>query len=212
VARLDALRKTYHDLKKAARKEGVSFQEWCKPHEQGTFLPDESTALGPGEDAEDASDSEDSDDDDQMPEPVSPITAPSSKRRTGTHTLQDCRIRAGVARVIKRPEKPAEKGEKPILPGRRAGRIGKKVIVSSEGSEEVPLQVNRGKGRPEMAGKPLPFTAVLGLKPQKPALTAIRALRRKCVCWGVRMKKKSSSRGRIFRPTRTNKRLPFLSE
>jgi hypothetical protein len=27
VAGLDALRKTYHDLKKAARKEGVSFQE-----------------------------------------------------------------------------------------------------------------------------------------------------------------------------------------
>jgi hypothetical protein len=45
VAGLDALRKTYHDLKKAARKEGVSFQEWCKPHEQATFLLGESTAL-----------------------------------------------------------------------------------------------------------------------------------------------------------------------
>jgi hypothetical protein len=122
VAGLDALRKTYHDLKKAAQKEGVSFQEWYKPHEQATFLPDESTAPRPGEDAEDASESEDSDDDDEMPEPVSPITAPSSKRRTGTHTLQDCRMSAGVARVIKGPEnKPAEKEEKPILPWRRAG-------------------------------------------------------------------------------------------
>jgi hypothetical protein len=36
--------------------------------------------------------------------------------------------------------------------------------VSSEGSEEAPLQVNRGKERPETAGKPLPFTAMLGLK------------------------------------------------
>jgi hypothetical protein len=115
-------------------------------------LPDKSTAPGPGENAEDAFESEDPDDDDQMPEPVSPITAPSPKRRTGTHTLQDCRIRAGVARVIKGPEnKPAEKEEKPFLPGRRAGRIGKKVIVTSEGSEEAPLQVNRGKGRLETA-------------------------------------------------------------
>jgi hypothetical protein len=140
VARLDVLRKPYHDLKKAARKEGVSFQSWCKPHEQGTFLPDEGTALGPGEDAEDASESEDSDDDDQMPKPVSPITAPSSKRRAETRTKQDCRMRAGVARVIKgTEEKPAaEEGEAPILPGRRAGRIGKKVIVSSEESEKVP--------------------------------------------------------------------------
>jgi hypothetical protein len=168
VAGLDALRKTYHDLKKAARKEGVSFEEWCKPHEQGTFLPDESTAAGPGEDAEDASESEDSDDDDQMPEPVSPITAPSSKRQTGTHTLQNCVMRAGVARVKKGPEnKPVEKGEKPISPGSRAGQIGKKVIVRSEESEKVSLQVKRGKGRPETAGKPLPFTAMLGLKNPK---------------------------------------------
>jgi hypothetical protein len=77
-------------------------------------------------------------------------------------------MRAGVARVKKGPEnKPAEKGEKPILPGRRAGRLGKKVIVSSEESEEVPLQVSRGKGRPKTAGKPLPFTAMLGLKNPK---------------------------------------------
>jgi hypothetical protein len=164
VTGLDALRKTYHDLKKAARKEGVPFQSWCKPHEQGTFLPDESTAPGPGEDAEDASESEDSDDDVQMPEPVSPITVPSPNKRTGTRTKQDCRMRAGVARVIKGPEnKPAEKGEEPISPGRRAKRIGKKVMVSSEESEEVPLQMNRGKGRPQKAGKPLPFTAMLGL-------------------------------------------------
>jgi hypothetical protein len=39
--------------------------------------------------------------------------------------------------------------------------------VSSEESEEVPLQVNRGKGRPETAEKPLPFTAMLGLKTPK---------------------------------------------
>jgi hypothetical protein len=39
--------------------------------------------------------------------------------------------------------------------------------VSSEESEEVPLQVNRGKGRPKTAGKPLPFTAMLGLKNPK---------------------------------------------
>jgi hypothetical protein len=77
-------------------------------------------------------------------------------------------MRAGVARVIKGPEnKPAEKEEKPILPGRRAGRIRKKVIVSSEGSEEAPLQVNRGKGRPETAGKPLSFAAMLRLKTPK---------------------------------------------
>jgi hypothetical protein len=133
VAGLDALRKPYHDLKKAARNEGVSFQEWCKPYEQGTFLPDESIAPGPGEDAEDAKESEDSDDDNQMPEPVSPLTAPSPKRRTGTRTLHDCRTRTGVARVIKGPEnKSAEKGKIPISPGKRAGRIGKKVIVSSE--------------------------------------------------------------------------------
>jgi hypothetical protein len=170
VAGLDALRKAYYNLKKAARKEGVSFQSWCELHEQGTFLPDESTAPGPGEDAKDASESENSDDDDHMPEPVSPITAPSPKRWTGTRTKQDCRMRAGVARVIKGPEnKPAEEGEEPILPGRRAGRIGKKVIVSSEDSEEVPLQVNRGKGRPEKAGKPLPFTAMLVLgNPKNP--------------------------------------------
>jgi hypothetical protein len=146
VAGLDALRKTYHDLKKAARKEGVSFQEWCKPHEQATFLPNESIAPGPAEDVENASESEDSDDDDQIRRPVSPITAPFPKRRTRTHTLQDCRMRAGVARVIKGPEnKPAEKEEKHIPPGRRAGQIGKKVIVRSEGLEEAPLQVNRGK-------------------------------------------------------------------
>jgi hypothetical protein len=65
--------------------------------------------------------------------------------------------------VIRGPEnKPAEKGEEPISPGRRAERIGKRVMVSSEESEEVPLRVNRGKGRPEKAGKPLPFTAMLG--------------------------------------------------
>jgi hypothetical protein len=168
VAGLDALRKTYHDLKKAARKEGVSFQSWTRPHSQGNFLPNESTAPGPGEDAEDASESEDSGDDDQMPEPVSPITAPSPKRRTGTRTKQDCQMRAGVARVIKGPEdKPTEEREAPISPGRRAGRIGKKVIVSGEESEEVPLQLNRGKGRPEKAGKPLPFTAMLGLENPK---------------------------------------------
>jgi hypothetical protein len=66
VAGLNALRKTYHDQNKAARKEGVPFQNWIQPLSQGTFLPNESTAPGPAEDAEDLSESEDSNDD-QMP-------------------------------------------------------------------------------------------------------------------------------------------------
>jgi hypothetical protein len=104
-----------------------------------------------------------------MPEPALPITAPSPNvRRTRTRTKQGCRMRAGVARVIKGPgDNRAEEGEAPVLPRRRAGQIGKKVIVSSEESEEVPLQLNRGKGRSEKAGKPLPFTAMLGLENPK---------------------------------------------
>jgi hypothetical protein len=35
--------------------------------------------------------------------------------------------------------------------------------VSSEELEEVPLQLNRGKGRPKKTGKPLSFTVMLGL-------------------------------------------------
>jgi hypothetical protein len=66
--------------------------------------------------------------------------------------------------VIKGPEnKPAGKGKKPILPWRRAGRIGKKVIVSKEESEEVPLQVNGGKGDPRRPEN----MAMLGLKNPK---------------------------------------------
>jgi hypothetical protein len=210
VTGLDALRKTYHDLKRAARKEGVPFQSWCKPHEQGTFLPDEGTAPGPGEDAEDASESEDSDDDDQMPEPISPITAPSPKRRSGTRTKRDSQMRAGVARVIRRPEnKLAEKGEEPISPGRRAERIGKKVMVSSEESEEVPLQVNRGKGRPEKAGKPLPFTAMLGLGNRKTRLDCDPGLEAEMRLLGCLEEEEEQQQWTIFRPTQTNQRLPF---
>jgi hypothetical protein len=62
-------------------------------------------------------------------------------------------------------ERKADEGASPTSPqaGRRAERTAKKVIVSDGESEEVPLQLNRGKGRPEKAGKPLPFTAMLGL-------------------------------------------------
>jgi hypothetical protein len=163
-AGLNSLRKTYHDLKKSARAEGVPFQSWIQPLTQGTFLPDESTAPGPSDDSDVLSGSEDND---AMPEPVSPIKAPprTVRRTRNTRTKQKCRMKTEGGRLLKELRERKAEGASPTSPrvGRRAARVGKQVLVSNGESEEVPLQLNRGKERPEKAGKPLPFSAMLGL-------------------------------------------------
>jgi hypothetical protein len=146
VTGLNALRKTYHDLKKAARKEGAPFQSRIQPLSQGTFLPNESTAPGPAEDAEDLSESEDSDDD-QMPEPTSPIAAPPpTVRRTGnTRTKQDCQMKTEGGRLIKElRERKAAEGASPTSP--QAGTEG-------GAHREASNRERRGVGRGPFAVK-----------------------------------------------------------
>jgi hypothetical protein len=163
------LREMYHDLKKTARQQGVAFETLCQLVEKGTFLPCEETAPGPSEDSGIVSSSKASGDEEDNQPPVltvSPISAPPKvgtpkgvvvKQKGNTQTKN------AESSAAKTKRKPRNEGGSPVAK-RRAARYGKRVIVSEDESEETPLQLNRGKGRPENAPLgPLSFTKMLGL-------------------------------------------------